>query len=68
VLVTAKLIPAATDSPVWSREYNRDLSDVLKLQAEVARSIADEVRIQITADERARLAAVRSIDPQAHEL
>jgi serine/threonine-protein kinase len=68
VVVTAKLIPAATDSPVWAREYNRDLSDVLKLQAEVARSIADEVRIQITADERARLAAMRSIDPQAHEL
>lgn len=68
VVVTAKLIPAATDSPVWAREYNQDLSDVLKLQAEVARSIADEVRIQITADERARFAAVRSIDPQAHEL
>jgi len=68
VLVTAKLIPAATDSPVWAREYNRDLSDVLKLQAEVARSIADEVRIQVTADERARFAAVRSINPQAHEL
>ena len=68
VVVTAKLIPAATDSPVWAREYNRDLSDVLKLQAEVARAIADEVRIQVTADERARFAAVRSINPQAHEL
>jgi eukaryotic-like serine/threonine-protein kinase len=68
VVVTAKLIPAATDSPLWAREYDRDLSDVLKLQAEVARSIADEVRIQVTADERARFAAVRSINPQAHEL
>jgi len=68
VVVTAKLILAATDSPVWAREYNRDLSDVLKLQAEVARSIADEVRIQVTADEGARLATVRSINPQAHEL
>jgi len=67
VVVTAKLIPAATDSPLWAREYDRDLSDVLKLQAEVARSIADEIRIQVTADERARFAAVRSINPQAHE-
>lgn len=67
VLVTAKLIPAATDSPVWVREYDRDLSDVLKLQAEVARAIADEIRIQITADERARLAGAASINPQAHE-
>ena len=67
VVVTAKLIPAATDSPVWAREYDRDLSDVLKLQAEVARSIANEVRIQVTADEGARLDAMRSINPEAHE-
>ena len=67
VLVTAKLIPAATDSPIWVREYDRDLSDALKLQAEVARAIADEIRIHVTADESARLAATRSINPQAHE-
>jgi len=34
VRVTAKLIPAATDSPVWVRDYERDLSDVLKLQSD----------------------------------
>ena len=49
------------------REYERDLTDVLKLESEVARAVADEIRIQVTADERARLASSRSIDPQAHE-
>ncbi len=67
VRVTAKLIPAATDSPVWTREYNRDLSDVLKLQSDVARTVADEIRIQVTPEERARLTSARSIDPKAHE-
>jgi serine/threonine protein kinase/Tfp pilus assembly protein PilF len=67
VLVTAKLIPAATDSPLWTREYNRDLSDVLKLQSEVARAVADEIRIQVTPEEQTRLAAARNINPQAHE-
>ncbi len=67
VLVTAKLIPAATDSPLWRGEYNRDLSDVLKLQSEVARAVADGVRVQVTPEERERLAAARNIDPQAHE-
>ncbi|MEK6325095.1 MAG: protein kinase [Acidobacteriota bacterium] len=67
VRVTAKLIPAATDSPLWVREYERDLSDVLKLQSEVARAVADEIRIQVTPEERARLAAARNINPQAHE-
>lgn len=67
VRVSAKLIPAATDSPLWAREYERDLSDVLKLQSEVARAVADEIRIQVTPEERARLAAARNIDPKAHE-
>src|SRR4029453_2377540 len=67
VRVTAKLIPAATDSPVWVRDYERDLSDVLKLQSDVARAVADEIRVQVTPEERARLAAARSIDPKAHE-
>jgi tetratricopeptide (TPR) repeat protein len=67
VLVSAKLIPAATDSPLLTLEYNRDLSDVLKLQSEVARAVADEIRVQVTPEERTRLAAARNINPQAHE-
>jgi tetratricopeptide (TPR) repeat protein len=65
--VTARLIPAATDSPVWSRDYDRDLSDVLKLESELARAVTDEIRIQVTPEESARLALARRIDPAAHE-
>jgi serine/threonine-protein kinase len=67
VRVIAKLIPAATDSPVWAREYDRDLRDVLQLQKELARAVADEIRIQVTPEEQARLAVARNITPQAHE-
>jgi TolB-like protein/DNA-binding winged helix-turn-helix (wHTH) protein/Tfp pilus assembly protein PilF len=67
VHVSARLISAAADSPMWSRDYDRDESDVLKLESDVARAITDEIRIQVTADERARLASARSINPQAQE-
>ena len=67
VRVTARLIPATTESPLWSREYNRDESDVLKLQSDVARAVADEIRIQVTPQERARLGAARNINPEAHD-
>ena len=67
VRVTAKLIHAATDSLLWARDYERDLTDVLKLQRDVAHAVADEIRIQITPEERARLASARSVNPQAHE-
>ena len=67
VRVTAQLIHPATDAHLWASEYERDLTDVLKLQSEVARAVADEIRIQVTPEERARLASARSVNPQAHE-
>jgi serine/threonine-protein kinase len=67
VRVTAQLIHAATDTHLWARNYERRLSDVLRLQADVAGAIADEIRIQVSPTERARLTAARSVDPAAHE-
>jgi TolB-like protein len=67
VRVTAQLIHAATDTHLWARVYERDLTDVLKLQSEVAAEVAREIRIQVTSQERARLASARSVNPQAHE-
>ncbi|MGI8836105.1 MAG: FlgO family outer membrane protein [Pyrinomonadaceae bacterium] len=67
VRITAKLIQAVTDSPMWAQDYERDLSDVLKLQSEVARAVVDEIHIQVTPDERTRLAAAPNIDPQVHD-
>ena len=67
VRVTAQLIHPLTDAHLWASEYERDLTDVLKLQSEVALAVADEIRIQVTPEERARLASARSVNPQAHE-
>ncbi len=67
IRITTKLISAATDSTLWARDYERDLNDVLKLQSDIARAVADEIRIQVTPDERARLASASDINPQAHE-
>jgi serine/threonine protein kinase/Tfp pilus assembly protein PilF len=67
VRVTAKLVPATTDAAIWSRNYEREVSDILKLQSDVAQAIAAEVRVQLTPDEQYRLASARPIDPKAHE-
>jgi len=67
VRITAQLIHAATDRHLWAKSYDRDVSDVLALQSEVARSIAEEVQAKLTPQERARLARPRPVDPTAHE-
>ena len=68
VRITAQLIDARTDHHLWARSYVRDLNDVLTLQDEVARTIADQIRIAVTPEERARLARPRTVDPEAQEL
>jgi hypothetical protein len=44
VKVMIQLVHGPTDTHLWARDYERALTDVLKLQGEMARAIADEVR------------------------
>ena len=67
VKITAQLIDVAADRNLWAESYERDLSDVLALQSEVARTIAEQIKITITPQEEALLAHTRSVNPQAHE-
>jgi serine/threonine protein kinase len=66
VRITVQLVDVASDRSVWARTYDRGLTDILALQSEVARAIADEIRIQVTPDERARLGHRSAVDPAAH--
>jgi TolB-like protein/DNA-binding winged helix-turn-helix (wHTH) protein len=67
VKVMIQLIHGPTDTHLWVRNYEHALTDILKLQDEMARAIADEIRIQVTPQDRARMAAVRPVNPAAHE-
>ena len=67
VRISAQLIHAPTDTHLWAESYERDLRDVLQLQAEVAQAIAREVQVKLTPQEQAQLAQVRSVEPDAYE-
>lgn len=67
VRISMRLIHAASDRHVWARTYERRLADVLDLQREIARTVADEVRAVITPAERTRLARATTVNPQAHD-
>jgi TolB-like protein/Tfp pilus assembly protein PilF len=67
VRVSAQLVPASTDAAVWSRNYEREMSDLLRLQSDIAQAIAGEIKAQLTASEQQRLSGVKTIDPNASE-
>ena len=66
VMINAQLISAANDQNLWAARYTRKTRDLLDVQSEIVRAIADAVKIQLTPKEATRLAAERPVDPQAH--
>jgi serine/threonine protein kinase/Tfp pilus assembly protein PilF len=67
VRITAQLIHAQSDQNVWAETYERDLGDVLRLQSEVAQAIAQQVRVQLTPQQKAQLNSAPRVDPAAYD-
>ena len=67
VRITANLVRASPEQHLWAQSYERDLHDVLRLQDDVARAIADEIRVTLTPQEQSRLASSGSVDPEVYE-
>jgi TolB-like protein/DNA-binding winged helix-turn-helix (wHTH) protein len=65
--ITAQLIYAPNDQHLWAEEYQRYVRDVIDLQHEVAREIAEQVRVTLTPNERTRLATAGAVDPLAYD-
>lgn len=67
VRITAQLIHAPTDRHMWAKSYERDLRDILAVQSEVSRAIAQEIDVKLTPQQRTRLASPRSVNSEALE-
>ena len=65
--ISAQLLHAPTDTHLWAESYDRDLRDVLALQAELAKAIAREVQVKLTPQEQAHFAHVHPVNPEAFE-
>jgi non-specific serine/threonine protein kinase len=66
--INTQLMDARTDFPLWSERYDRELRDVFEVQDEIARKIAEALRITLTPQEREALAAKPTDNLQAYDL
>jgi TolB-like protein/class 3 adenylate cyclase len=66
--VNAQLIKTSTDTHVWATQYNRDISDVFAVQAELAEQITQAVHARLTPAEKARIERPPTTSPAAYEL
>ncbi len=67
VRITAQLIDARADKHLWAKSFERNSSDVLALQGELASAIAREINVRLTESEQSRLATAPSVSPAAHD-
>jgi eukaryotic-like serine/threonine-protein kinase len=67
VRINARLIRAHDQNQVWEDSYERERRDILVLQADVARAIARQIRVQLSPQEQTRMARSATVDPDAYE-
>jgi TolB-like protein/DNA-binding winged helix-turn-helix (wHTH) protein/Flp pilus assembly protein TadD len=67
VRITAQLIEATADKHLWSQSYEGELRNTLVLQNDVARAIANQIRINLNPQEKAALEKWKGVNPEAFE-
>lgn len=67
IRILAQLIGAFPERHIWAQTFDRDLGDVLSLYSEVAETIAEEIEIAITPEEKARTSDRSKVNPEALE-
>jgi TolB-like protein/tetratricopeptide (TPR) repeat protein len=67
VRITAQLINAVTGFHLWSKTYDRDLGDVLKLQTEIATAVASALKITLLGDVAAKIELGGTRNPAAFD-
>ncbi len=67
VRIVVQLIDAGDDDHIWAESYERDLTDALRLQADITRAIAEEVQIALTSDEERLLMAMGAVNAESYE-
>ena len=66
--INAQLVDTRTDFPLWSERYDREMADVFEVQDEIARKIAEALRITLTPQEQAALSEKPTDNLQAYDL
>src|SRR6266446_451296 len=67
VRITAQLIQVPDEKHLWAQSYEGDLEDTLALQNNVARAIAERIRVTLNRREEAALENSKKVNPEAYD-
>jgi TolB-like protein/class 3 adenylate cyclase/Tfp pilus assembly protein PilF len=67
VRVNVQLIKAAIDSHIWADTFDRKLTDIFSVESEVAKAVADQLRVKLTGREEQVIAVKPTDNPEAYD-
>jgi TolB-like protein/DNA-binding winged helix-turn-helix (wHTH) protein/Flp pilus assembly protein TadD len=67
IRVTVQLIEVANQTHVWAEEYDRDLSDALGLQRDIASAVAGKIKLKLTPEQEHHLSSGAPATAEAHD-
>ncbi len=65
--IRVQLIDGRTEEPLWTRSFDGDLRNIVRLERQVTRAIVDEIELALTPEAEARFAGARPVNPEAYE-
>jgi TolB-like protein len=68
IRLTVQLIDAINDKHIWSSPYDRNIKDIFKIQSEIAKAVASEIKAIITADEKELIEKIPTANMTAYDL
>jgi TolB-like protein/TPR repeat protein len=68
IRVTTQLIDVANDRHLWAQNYDRNLDDVFEVQSDVAKQVADALRVRILSPEKERIEKKPTESTEAYTL
>jgi TolB-like protein/DNA-binding winged helix-turn-helix (wHTH) protein/Flp pilus assembly protein TadD len=67
IRLTAQLIQVKDQTHVWSQDYDYPPKDILNVEDEVAKAVAREIRVLLTSKQKAELAQLHPVNPEAFD-
>lgn len=67
IRITIQLIEAETERNLWAEKYDKNYQDILSLHSEVARDIAQEIKINIASGDKDRLLQDQQVNPESYK-
>jgi TolB-like protein/DNA-binding winged helix-turn-helix (wHTH) protein/lipopolysaccharide biosynthesis regulator YciM len=66
--VSAQLIRVSDQTHLWAKNYDRDLNNLLDIENELGKTIAQQVQLNLNPQRQVEMAKARSVDPEAYDL